>query len=197
MYDAMVAMADTVPFFWSMGMREAGKRKPGGVVEAFQAKDGFFIVQCVRDHQLRALAHAVGHPEWLSDPRLEARTSWAEHMEDLVRPGIEGWAASKTMVEACMELNARGVASGPCNGPEQIIADPHVRDHGMLVEVPRPDSDEPMLVVGNPIKLSASADAPPGRWPMLGEHGAALLRDELGLRDPDIADLCKRGVIGT
>jgi formyl-CoA transferase len=195
MYDAMVAMADTVPFFWSMGMREGSKRKPAGVVDAFQAKDGFFIVQCVRDHQLKALAHAIGRPEWLSDPGLESRFGWVEHMDDLVRPGIEGWAASKTMVEACMELNAKGVASGPCNGPEQILRDVHVRDHGMLVEVPRPDSDEPMLVVGNPIKLSGSGEAPATRWPMLGEHGTALLREELGLRDPEITDLRKRGVI--
>jgi formyl-CoA transferase len=195
MYDAMVAMADTVPFFWSMGMRELGKRKPAGVVDAFQAKDGFIIVQCVRDHQLRALAHAIGHPEWLADPRLESRFGWGEHLEDLVRPGIEAWAASKTMLEACMELNAKGVASGPCNGPEQIIRDPHVRDHQMLVEVPRPDSDEPMLVVGNPIKLSASGEAPAARWPMLGEHGDAILRSELGLRDPELADLRRRGVI--
>jgi formyl-CoA transferase len=195
MYDAMVAMADTVPFFWSMGMRELDKRKAAGVVDAFQAKDGFFIVQCVRDHQLRALAHAIGHPEWLSDPRLETRFGWGEHMEDLVRPGIEGWAANKTMVEACMELNARGVASGPCNGPEHILRDEHVRDHAMIVPVPRPDSDEPLLVVGNPIKFSSTGDAPAARWPLLGEHGSAILRDELGLRDPDLADLRKRGVI--
>jgi formyl-CoA transferase len=194
MYDAMVAMADTVPFFWSMGMRGAGRR-PAGVVDAFQAKDGFFIVQCVRDHQLRALAHAIGHPEWLDDPRLAVRSGWADHLDDLVRPGIEAWAANKTMVEACMELNAKGVASGPCNGPEHILRDAHVRDHAMIVEVPRPDSDEPLLVVGNPIKLSGSGEAPPARWPRLGEHTDALLHQELGLRDPEIADLRKRGVI--
>jgi formyl-CoA transferase len=116
-------------------------------------------------------------------------------MDDLVRPGIETWAANKTMVEACMELNAKGVASGPCNGPEHLLRDPHVRDHGMLVRVPRPDSDEPLLIVGNPIKLSGSGEAPSVRWPMLGEHGSALLHDELGLRDPEIADLRKSGVI--
>jgi formyl-CoA transferase len=196
MYDAMVAMADTVPFFWSMGMRTRGGRMAAGVVDAFQAKDGFFIVQCVRDHQLKALASAVGHPEWLSDPRLATRFGWGEQLESLIRPGIEGWAANKTMVEACMELNAKGVASGPCNGPEHLLSDPHVRDHQMLVEVARPDSDEPMLVVGNPIKLSACPETDaPQRWPRLGEHGDAILRAELGLRDPDLADLRKRGVI--
>ena len=56
-----------------MGVRDTGRRKPAGVVDAFQAKDGFFIVQCVRDHQLRALANAIGHPEWLADPRLADR----------------------------------------------------------------------------------------------------------------------------
>jgi len=66
----------------------------------------------------------------------------------------------------------------------------------MLMEVARPDSDEPLLIVGNPIKLSACPESDaPQRWPMLGEHGDAILRDELGLRGPDLADLRKRGVI--
>ncbi|MCE2391062.1 MAG: CoA transferase [Proteobacteria bacterium] len=195
MYDAMVAMADVVPFFWSMGMRGSKEGRRRGVVDVFQAKDGFFMLQCVRDHQLEALARAVGHPEWIGDPRLPDRLAWAREVESLIRPGIEGWAKDMTILEACTQLNAQGVACGPCNGPEHVIGDPHVKSHNMLIEVPRPDSDEPLLVVGNPIKLSRSAEGPVTRWPTLGQHTAEILESELGMSASEIEDLRQRGVV--
>jgi formyl-CoA transferase len=42
MFDAMVAMADIVPHFWSMGVR--GKRRTPGIFDGFKAKDGYFVV---------------------------------------------------------------------------------------------------------------------------------------------------------
>ena len=64
MFDAMVAMADTVPSFWSLGVRPDGEwfRRIGGIVNVFQAKDGAFVLQAIREHQLAAVAHTVGHP---------------------------------------------------------------------------------------------------------------------------------------
>ena len=72
----------------------------------------------------------------------------------------------------------------------------HVREHNMLLRVPRPDSPDPLLLVGNPIKLSAHPHEPPRRWPTLGEHTEEVLQTELGLRDADLADLRSRGAIG-
>jgi crotonobetainyl-CoA:carnitine CoA-transferase CaiB-like acyl-CoA transferase len=65
----------------------------------------------------------------------------------------------------------------------------------MLIEVPRPDSDRPLLVVGNPIKLSATAEGPVTRWPTLGQHTDEVLRADLGLSDGELAGLRERGVI--
>ena len=56
----------------------------------------------------------------------------------------------------------------------------------MLVEMPRTDGEpgtrpEPILVPGNPVKMSKMADGPDTRVPWVGEHTAEVLRDELGL----------------
>ena len=37
---------------------------------------------------------------------------WSEHMEDVIRPGVEGWAADKTKAGAAEELSRAGVDSG-------------------------------------------------------------------------------------
>ena len=66
----------------------------------------------------------------------------------------------------------------------------------MLVEMPRTDGvDEPVLVPGNPVKLSKMAEGPETRVPWVGEHTAEMLETELGLSAEDIAGLRKRGVV--
>ena len=193
MYDAMIAMADIIPFFWSMGIRGRSGRS-AGIVDSFKAKDGYFVLQAVREHHLALVAKAVGHPEWLEDERFATRRGWGEHLESVVRPAIEAWASTRTKLEACAELCGQGIAAGPCNTPEDIIGDPHVRDHQMILEVPRPDSEDPLLIVGNPIKLSRLPEAEPTRWPTLGQHTDDVLGTVLGLSESELEDLRERGI---
>jgi formyl-CoA transferase len=193
MFDAMVAMADIVPHFWSMGVR--GKRRTPGIFDGFKAKDGYFVVQAVRDHQLQQFARAVGHSEWIEDERFKAREGWREHMDSVVRPAVEAWAADKTKLEAATALADQGIAAGPCFTTEDLVKDPHVASHDMLLRIQRPDSDEPMLVVGNPIKMSGTPERPARRWPTLGEHTDKVLRTELGLSDDDLKSLREKKVV--
>jgi len=195
MFDAMVSMTDLVTNFWSMGLRPGG---PGPllIMDGFRASDGWFIMQVGREHQFERLAQLVGHPEWLEDPRFATRQGWREHLEDVIRPAVEGWASTKTKLDACHELSAAGVAAGPCNTAPDVIADPHVAARDMLVEVPRTDDvAEPVLVPGNPVKLSKMADGPETRVPWVGEHTDEVLRKELGLGDGELAALRSAGVI--
>ena len=195
MFDAMVAMADVIPFFWSMGMR--GKsRRAAGIVSVFEAKDGYFVLQAVRDHHLALLAKAIGKEEWLDDDRFATRHGWGDRLDDTVRPAIEEWASTKGKLEVCAELCSPGIAAGPCNTPEDILDDPHVRDHNMILEVPRPDSEDPLLIVGNPIKMSGMPERPAARWPTLGQHTDDILRADVGLSEEEIGSLRDRGVVG-
>jgi len=195
MFDAMVAMADVVPFFWSMGMRGGRRKRPGGVVAPFKAKDGWFVLQAVREHHLAIFAKAIGHPEWLSDPRFAERPGWSLHLEEVVRPAVEDWASTRTKLEVCSELCAQGIAAGPCLSAEDIISDPHVAEHEMLREIARPDSEDPLLIVGNPIKLSETPEAKDERWPTLGQHTDEILRQDLGIPDSELESLREAGVI--
>jgi formyl-CoA transferase len=197
MYDSMIAMADMVPFLWSMGA-PASMAGPGStaLVGAFAAKDGHFVVAVFREPMFEKLCHLLGHPEWLADPRFADRTGWARHTDDVIRPALEAWASDKTKLEAAAALCEAGIVAGPSNRAEDIVADPHVRLRDMLIEVPRPDAERPYLVVGNPVKMSRLGEGPVGPAPRLGEHTDEVLRSVLSLPDEEIAALRAQGAIG-
>jgi formyl-CoA transferase len=54
---------------------------------------------------------------------------------------------------------------------------------------------QPVLIPGNPVKLSGTADGPETRIPWVGEHTDAVLR-EAGLDDDEVAQLHADGAIG-
>jgi formyl-CoA transferase len=195
MYDAAVSMTDIVMNLASLGQPKQPFPKHF-ILDTFRAADGWFVMQLVRDHQFAPLARVIGRPEWIDDPRLATRESWGAHLEDIIRPGVEAWAADRSMVEASKELTAAGVAAGPCFHSSDVITDPHLERRNMIVEMARLDGvEDPVLVPGNPVKLSKMAEGPETRVPWVGEHTAAILRAELGLTETELADLAAAGVI--
>jgi crotonobetainyl-CoA:carnitine CoA-transferase CaiB-like acyl-CoA transferase len=194
MLDALVAITDIVPNFWSMGLRN-GDLGPL-IMHGFRAADGWFIIQVGRENHFAKLVEAIGHPEWVDDPRFAERQGWIDHLDTVLRPAIEGWASTRTKVQACDDLAALGVAAGPCFSDEEVVRDEHVAARNMLVEVPRTDDEtQPVLVPGNPVKLSEVAEGPETRVPWLGEHTDAVLADELGLDQARIIELRESGAI--
>ena len=102
----------------------------------------------------------------------------------------------RTKLEAAAELMAAGIAAGPSNRAPDVIADPHVARRHMLVEMERSDGvPDPVLIPGNPVKLSKMTEGPETRIPWLGEHTDSVLHAELGLDDETIAALRADGVI--
>jgi formyl-CoA transferase len=194
MFDAMVAMTDIVTNFWSMGLR-GGELGPL-ILHGFRAKDGWFVLQVGREPAFARLVELIGRPEWAADPRFATRQGWVDQLEDLLRPAVEDWAAGLTKLEACEALGAAGLAAGPCFTDAEVVADPHVAARAMLVEVPRTDGvEQPVLVPGSPVKMSAVAESAESRPPWLGEHTAAVLSAELGLAPAEIEALRGDGVI--
>jgi crotonobetainyl-CoA:carnitine CoA-transferase CaiB-like acyl-CoA transferase len=198
MFDAMIAMADIVPFFWSMGLRqERGYAAPPvGIMDSFAVQDGYVVIQVMREWHLESLAELVGRPDWVDDPRLAERRAWAERYEELLLPSLEEWGKQHTMIEATNALAAVGVAAAPSFGPEDLAVDEHVREHGMLVEVPREDGGDPMLVPGNPIKLAGGDEYVPTTMPLLGEDTDAVLTELAGVTPEELASLRDAGVVG-
>ncbi|MEM9203342.1 MAG: CaiB/BaiF CoA-transferase family protein [Actinomycetota bacterium] len=194
MLDATLAMTDLVTNFYSMGV--AGEADSAvGIIETFAAGNGHFIVQCVREHQFEKLAEVTGNLQWLTDERLSTREGWRDHLATVIRPDIERWAAPMTNRDAVAILAAEGLAVGESYTPADIVADEHVAARNMLVAMDHPQGGDPVLIPGNPVKLSRMTEGPETRVPWLGEHTDELLRTELGLTREQIESLRDRGVV--
>ena len=194
MLDAMVAVLDVVPNFWSMGM-PMGTPWPG-ILHSFRAADGWFMLQVLRAHQWPDLARAIGRPDWVDDARFATPQGWLDHLESDIRPAVEAWAAPLTKRAAADALNRAGLVAGPVATDAEVVADPHLAGRHMLVEHPRPDGGRPVLIPGLPVKFAEIAEGPEERVPWLGEHTDEVLSSELGLGDAELARLRDEGVFG-
>lgn len=200
MFDSMVTFADVVLNFWSMGERESNHGGPKMVLDGMPAggdgaPGGWFIVQVGREPDFERLARTVGADEWLDDPRFSSRAGWREHI-DVIRAGVARWASGFDNVTACHRLAEAGIAAGPVLSAEQVLADEHLDRRNMIVEMARTDGvDEPVVIPGNPIKMSEVSEGPETRVPWLGEHTDEILSTELDLDADRIAQLRADGVI--
>ncbi len=193
MLDAMIAMADVVTNFWSMGVRSSELEV---ICEGFKADDGYVVLQVVREHQFYALGDLVGRPEWRHDPRFATRAGWMPALEQEIRPAVEAWLVGQTKLGACARFTAAGIVAGPSNSAADVVADPHVAMRHMLVEMPRTDGiDDPILIPGNPVKLSKMTEGPETRVPWVGEHTDEVLAAELGLTTGELDALRAAGVV--
>ncbi|MHB1582535.1 MAG: CaiB/BaiF CoA transferase family protein [Acidimicrobiales bacterium] len=198
MYDAMLSLCDLSYNYWSLGLvRDPDQpRRLPLILDSFQASDGWVVLQVGRPHQFERLAGILGHPEWLGDDRF-ADGGWVDQFEPVIRPALDRWASGRSMLEAAAVLAEAGLAAAPCYTGAQVAEDEHVRLHRMVVEIPRTDGvDQPVLVAGNPIKMTKVAEGPDRPMPMLGEHTDEVLAEWLGLDGDRRAALREQGALG-
>jgi crotonobetainyl-CoA:carnitine CoA-transferase CaiB-like acyl-CoA transferase len=165
-------------------------------MDGFRAADGWYVLQVGREQHFARLVELIGHPEWVDDLRFGTRQGWVDHLDQVLRPAIEAWSGTMTKLDACRALAAAGIPAGPCLADHELVADPHVAARGMLVGIPRTDGvGQPVLVPGNPVRMSAATGRPDARPPWLGEHTSAVLSSELGLPLDEIDALVSGGVV--
>ena len=193
MFDCMVAFADIVPNYHSMGRDP--RVAPPLINHGFPVEGGEVVVQVGRANQFARFVEAIGRAEWIDDPRFASPQGWVDHIEEL-REAVREWAGSRSTVEVADALASAGIAAAPVFEASDLVDDPHVRARHMLTAIARTDGvDDPVLTPGNPVKVSGHDDVTASAPPSLGQHTEAVLRDELGLDDDRIAELRAAGAI--
>ena len=133
-------------------------------------------------------------------PELAARyASTAERARDrdAVNGAVARWCATRSTEEVVARFLAIEVAVGPVRGAFGAVDDPQVRHRGALVPLLHPDRAEPSGYVGAafPVRLSR-ADTRTAPAEPLGASTESVLREVLGLGDPELAALRAAGALG-
>ena len=195
MFDTTVALADLVVNFHSLGIDREPNPAPF-VITPVRCSDGYVVLQFVREAQFERLAALVGRPEWKADPRFADRSGWGTHLAGVILPAIESWVAGRTRSQVAEAFAAENLVAGPSLTAAEVVTDPHLRQRNMVVAMPRTDNvAAPVLLPGNPIKMSRVAEGPETRIPWVGEHTGDVLIEELGITVDELADLRASGVI--
>lgn len=161
---------------------------------AYRTGDGGWVAITAGTDELahRALA-VIGRPELRDDPRFRenrARVANADALDAL----LGGWIAARGTAEVVAAFNAAGVSMASVDGLKDVLANPHFRARGSLVDAP--DGDGGTLTIAAPSPRRA---ADPGRIDHLGGARGAdndrVYVDWLGC-DPALIDRLRRdGVI--
>ncbi len=136
---------------------------------------------------------AVGHEEWLDDPRFESNPERVAN-RDAILPRVFEVMAERSCAEWMEVLVAAAIPCGPVNNMQSLFDDPQVQHRDMIAEVPHPTIGS-LRLAGVPIKYSETPGSIRRPPPLLGEHTGEVLAEVLGRSAEEIEALRASGAI--
>jgi crotonobetainyl-CoA:carnitine CoA-transferase CaiB-like acyl-CoA transferase len=137
---------------WAFSGKAPGKAGSGTVMiapyQAFPTADGELIIAAGNNNLFRLLSAALGHPEWVEDPRFLTNRLRVEN-----KPALVALIAKVTTGVSTADMSARldtaGVPNAPVHGIDQVAMHPQTEAVGML----RGDLAGPLRFFGLPFSL--------------------------------------------
>ena len=161
--------------------------------QAFQTADGYLMLAVGNDSQFANCCASLGCPEVAEDPRYSTNSARIENRDALVQIIAER-LTGETTAYWLGQFASLHIPAGPINNLAQVFSDPMVAerrivrslDHALAGEVP---------TVANPVRFSDTPVEYKLAPPVLGQHTAEVLKDDLGYSDKEIARLYDSGAI--
>jgi formyl-CoA transferase len=139
---------------------------------------------------------ALGRTDLLEDPRFATNEARLQYVDELDRSVAEE-IARYDLADLLARFEAEGAGIAPVYDIEQLLADPHVVERRMVIDVP-----DPADPAGRPIPMHTVIprfDRTPGdvRWPgaRLGAHNEEIYGGELAVPEAERERLRAAGVI--
>ena len=152
-------------------------RVPAGM---FRARDGAWFVFIVQNQAFwKPFCRAIGHEEWIDDPRFATMTARVDNRRDL-NALIADCLAQAPLAEWVERFNAHQVPNAPVYDFREAIEQDHIRERGQVLEIEHPRSGTIRLI--GPPWHATFASPPLTAPPLLGEHTEAVLSQWLGVR---------------
>ena len=138
--------------------------------QAFATRTGPVVIAAGNDRLFAKVAHALGRPEWASDPRFVANADRVKH-RDVLLADIQAILLTRTKGEWIDIFSAADVPCGPIHDVAEALAHPQTAATGMLQAVPGLGKS----LVGLPISFDGERPQVRGSAPLLGADTEVLL----------------------
>ena len=141
---------------------------------AYRTRDGEWVAMSgsMQSMAMR-IFRTIGRADMCNDPRYDTQSARSAHREE-VDAIVGGFIAERTLAEAMEIFDREGVTAGPIYSAAQLKEDPHVRERGVLVNLP--DGELGRLPMHNVIpRLSETPGAIRSPAPALGAHNGEIL----------------------
>lgn len=166
---------------------------PSGVYPT-TGEDSWVAVAIADESQWRALVDIIRSPLPDGVTRSSTREARLHHREPL-DTFVAAWTRDKSADQVTTELQAAGIPAHPVWAASDVVADPHLRERGAIVEVTEP-SGRTRAAVGLPMEFSETTDVGIRRGtPELGMDEDYVFGDLLGLSRAERNHLEDEGVI--
>jgi crotonobetainyl-CoA:carnitine CoA-transferase CaiB-like acyl-CoA transferase len=157
----------------------------------YRTRDGRWLsISASMQTMAERLYATIGVPDMIKDPRFATNSARLANPDEAERPVAE-FIAARDLAECLAIFEAAEVTAAPIYDIDQFVADPHVRERQVLVEVP--DEEIGSVTMHNIIpRLSAT----PGtmRRPAPAQHTAEVLA-RLGITGADLEALRSERII--
>lgn len=160
--------------------------------QAFKAADGSLFIGIGNDAQWRRFCEAAGLEGVMNDPDFAVNARRVANFTRTVAL-VQDRVRDHTVQEWLDLLQPAGVPCSPIHTLDQALAHPQVASRKIMVQTVHPVLGE-MKNVGLPVRFGGEARSASRPPPLLGEHGAEILR-EAGYSPADIAALATSGAI--
>lgn len=195
-----LAMLDAViAFMWPEGMaahtfigHDAEPVRASSRDLIFETADGYITAGAVSDAEWKGLASALGHPEWIGDPRFNTVVARARNVHERLELTAEV-LKTKTSAEWLERLDSAQVPSAPVLRRSEMIRDPQVLANRTVVESEHPGAG-PMRQPRPAARFEQTPAEITRPAPRLGEHTGEVLRG-LGVSASELAGLHAAGVV--
>ncbi len=171
-----------------------GNGDPRGILDTFQAQDGWMALVITTDAQFERLTAEMGRPDLLElGPDVPTRAA----NRDEICAAVGAWMADQTTADLTTRLQRIRVPAGAVASAYAAPDDPQLRHRQALVPLSHPHASEPSRWLGPafPVKFSrADTDQVPAET--LGASTYAVLGDIAGLTPAEIDHLRDTGVLG-
>lgn len=161
--------------------------------QVFRCQEGSIILAVGNDTQFRDLCRALGMPELATDERFARSFDRVRNRETLI-PIIEQPFKTRTMMAWVEIFEKNNVPCGPIYPLDQVFEDVQVKQRNMKINLPH-DAGVDVPTVASPIRMSQTPVRLEKSAPILGHDNKAVLQEELGLSDEQMAGLKAKGII--